>query len=213
MGTEYARIDTYVTPVVEAVCKHLGLRDSAGTQLTTDESVVYAAHLAYSQAILHVRAPLVRATYTERFDDPADYELRPSVRPVESVTNVYYMSQGDDDWTALTVDDDYVQEGDRIRLLTSSANTELVDLAKVVYVGGLAAPKDEANQVFAALFIQTIANYNRRMSYGMGTTTTVTGDSLTFASNRGGLVDDVRDLLAGFVVYDGGEILSVEDAT
>jgi len=207
----YARIGTYITPVVEGVCKHLSLRDSSGNLITTDDNVVWAARMAYSQVVDYLRAPLARASYTELFREVSDWEVYLSVRPVEELTTVEGMMDGEITWTSLTVDEDYYFDGDRIWLLPSSINTPTIKNLKVTYIGGRTDPKEEDHLILSALMMQAMANYNRRQAYGLATGVTVSGDTFSFVSNKGGLIEDVIALLSSRVVYGGGEILSAED--
>lgn len=217
-------LTAFLVPVVEEACVALQLQQAGTDQIaTTDRRVVLCAKAAYGMIAAYTNRQFIKDVYVEYYYEE-DTRIRLRNAPVESITSVQFVRNAFSDvftdqtlGTALVAGTDFVlRRNQDLSINTVALNSRTVQSDRVhvlvEYVGGLAAPADDAT-VNMSLLLQTVANYNRLPALGVatlqGNETSSRGASgqmsLSSDPNAGDLLDAVMTLLSAYVYHGSAE--------
>lgn len=212
-----ADIDDFLATVVAQAASQLELTDRTTEEIvTTDQMVLGAARIAYSQAIAFLNRNLAYDTFQELYSDVEDrFRLRNT--PVDTVSRVY-----SEDGFLLVEDVDYkVVGGNYLQLdvlstgynyaITTGADADHYHCA-VEYTGGYRSAEQEPI-IETALIFQTIANYNRRKHLGISLITASSsgfkGGAIRIAPDRLGaktsLIGEAEEMLSPYIYYGSAQ--------
>lgn len=188
----------YLGELVITACRYLGFKDATGGPVNTGEEMRIAAQQAYASVGAYLRRRVRAGQLVECYESVWDKVHLREV-PVMAVLSVKI---GDD---TLVPGEDYEVKGNRLQLIRTSEYflsktvKQVYDL-EIEYQGGYLNLSNGAT-IFNACLLQTLASYHRRRLYGVTDISTARGNTIKYSSNKGGLTEEVEQILTNEVCY------------
>lgn len=197
----------YLGELVITACRYLGFQDAAKQPLNTNEEIRIAAQMAFSSVAAYLRRKIRAGRVVEIYENVWDRTHLREV-PVHGVSSVMI---GED---ILTPDEDYTVKGNRLELIRESEYftglvVKRVFDVRVTYEGGYPSLKN-GDVVFNACLLQTLAGYHRRRLYGVTDISRAQGNTIKYSSAKGGLTEEVEQILQNEVCYVEPDLESYE---